>query len=219
MLRYIFVFLLFLSPAYTYNSYWEDDDDDFEYDEVSVSKIPSQVIYSGMTLECNYGCGDSSSNPSFGKIASILTHAIDKALHFCSPLYLDSSYLENPFPFYPWQRKWPHNYAVYDWEKAKGFYLEEYPRVEYSFNTYPQFLELASALRKDVYFYHFGVNEQELKVSRNALSYLLKIKQEDESKWVAFDNRGQLRLYDWESRSFTSKKIGNFIQDLKYQRF
>jgi hypothetical protein len=63
------------------------------------------------------------------------------------------------------------------------------------------------------------VNEQELKVSRNALSYLLKIKQEDESKWVAFDNRGQLRLYDWESRSFTSKKIGNFIQDLKYQRF
>lgn len=218
MLRYFLVFFLILSPAYTHSSYWDEDDDgDFEYDESSISETPSQVMYGGMSLECNYGCGDASSNPSFGKISSILKSAIDKAFSYCSPLYLDWNYIENPFPFYPWQRKWPHKYAVYDWEKTKGFYLQENPRVEYSFDTYPQFLELTSALRKDVYFYHLGVNEQELKVSRAALSRLCQIKQEGKHEWIAFDERGQLRLYDWGRNSFTSKKIGTFIQDLKYQ--
>ncbi len=215
MLRYFFIFFLLISSAYSDRSYWDDvADDDFEDDESPNSSMPSQVTYGGMTIECNYGCGDFSSNSSFSDMSSILRQAIDKAFHSCSPIYLGWGPFSHPFPFYPWERKWPYKYIVYNWEKTKGFYLQDNPRQEYSFTSYPQFLELTFALRKDVRFYSFGVYEQELKFSCATLSRLRQIEEQGEYGNIEFDERGQLDLYDWGKSSSQSKDISIFIKDL-----
>jgi hypothetical protein len=210
MLRYFLVFFMLLSPVYIYSFYWNEGDNDFEDDESPASHRPSQVAYGGMTIECNFGCGDSSSNSSFSGISSILREAIGKVFSTpCSPLYLGWAPLEQfeAFPFHPWEREWPFKYRVYDWEKTKGFYLFENPRLEYSFTSYSQFLELASALRRDVRFYSLGVYEQELKFYRATLLHVQRIEEKGEYGNIAFDEGGKLELYGWGSSTSRSKDI------------
>jgi tetratricopeptide (TPR) repeat protein len=218
VLRSILIFFLLLSPVYSYSWYGDDEDDDFEYDEPS--RLPRPVAYGGMTITCDNGCGDFTSNQRFQEMSVILGETVRKVFSKpCSPLYLGWPPLieSKAFPFHAWIREWPFKYRVYDWERTKGFYLYDAPRKEYQFTSYPQFLELAAALRRDARFYSLGVYEQELKFFRNTLSRVLKIRREGKYGNIAFEEDGQLELYGWGSSTSRSKEIDDFIQRLKWK--
>ncbi len=213
---YCLTFLLLFLPVYSYEGW--DDDDDFEEEEESISLKPSPVIYGGMEIECVYGCGDPTSNSTFRDIAYILQQAVNRTFRVVSPVYLgwESLNQHKAFPFDPWIKEWFYKYEVYDWESAKGFYLQENPRKEYTFTSYPQFLELASALRRDTHFYSLGVYEQELKFYRSTLQRLRKINQEGTYGNIAFTQDGQLELLDWGTSCGNSKSIKKFIEMVKF---
>jgi tetratricopeptide (TPR) repeat protein len=212
--RLVIACLLLCSSIHGYSSYW--DDDDFEDDEGFVSILPNQVTYCGMTIECNRGCGHSTSDQTFSDISSLLRGAISEVFDgFSSPIYLGwGPELNNkPFPFHPWRSKWPLAYEVYDWQKTRGFYLHKPLKREYSFASHSKFLELAFALREDVQFYFFNVYSQQTKFYKSTLFRVEKMKKEGEYRNIQFTEDGQLELYDgWTSQT---KSINDFCQSLK----
>ncbi len=216
-MRYEVVLLIFVLTFPNLGSGGSFDEDDFGSDQFGqYMEKTTQVSYGSITIDCHYGCGDPGFDSAYNRISSILNKTIHSVFRLESPLFLCWAPFEQsrPYPFSPWIRDWT-DYSVYDWRKARGFYLAGNPRKTYSIASYPQFLELAAALRDDVRFYSLDVNVQELNFYRSTLKKLRVIEREGEYGHIAFTEDGQLELYDWGTWTGNTQNIDDLIRQSK----
>lgn len=180
------------------------------------SNQPVEISYGGMAIECPWGCGDLfEGDVHMEEIASTLGTTLGQVFHKKFPLCLDWQSL-------PWSMRYARSAwdwddleedgecEVYNWQETKGLYVSEQPTETFSIETYPQFLDLASALRRDVRFYHLDVYRQELSLYKSVLPRLQQELDQNRFETVAFDENGNLVFDEWAEDT-----IPNFMRSLK----
>ncbi len=214
MLRHLVWLVLFAFPVFA------DWDDDSNYDEEvderpAYHDVPNSISYAGMTIDCHWGCGDFIEDPAMAEISSIFKKTIKKVFKFVSPLDPAESLLDCD-RFFPWEAD-DDDWEVYNWPAANGLFQENCKSEIFSIATYPQFLETASALRRDVRFYHLDVYRKELNLYKSALSKLKKERRRGEYGYAQFDENGELEFFDWGTSTSRTKEISQLIENLSYQ--
>lgn len=205
MMRYLKLILFFVLPVF---ADWENDDDDC----VQYQEIPYQISYGGMTIECYWGCGDVEDGFFMNEIADVMGRTIRSVMRTCRPLdlaYDSDSMMEEG----PWILD-EANCRIFNWPLTQGFYSEDYPEEVVSFATYPQFLQVASLLRRDIRFYYLDMYRQQLNVYKSVLPELKRRQSQGKYECVEFDTNGKLN-FSGEYDSF-NLPINKFIKDLKY---
>jgi len=150
----------------------------------NVYPIPSEVSYGGITLECEYACGDVG-DPNFVKIMSIFYECINEVLQDC--IVIDDSFktrLINPWSPGDEEEIW---YDRWDWKTANGFWprgigwgeLHHNPtKTTVSIISYPNFLDAAQTLREDLDFFYVELPNIAIEKQRGLLEKLNAIDQE-----------------------------------------
>lgn len=180
---------------------------------------PTPITYGGMTIQCYGRCGEPTTDPSAARAIPAFKEATRQISDSLRPLCLGQSLV-----YCVWDWGWDSNsnrsVSVYDWVAAGGFCLEEIPRQMYSIRTHPEFLELASVLRRDLQFYCLDVHYQRLSLYRSTIPLLERIKKEGKYGNVAFYKDGSLQLCPFIPWSLLDDRepttpIWHFISNLK----
>jgi tetratricopeptide (TPR) repeat protein len=211
MVPYFLLFaFLFAAPIFPN---WDDETPE---ESIEFRGTPNLVTYGGLTIQCDLGCGNSEEDPTAAEIVSILKKTIHKVFRNCSPLdpgFGGISALD-VYSCPSWECDDCGECSVYNWPITHGFYLEEEPKEIYSVATYPQFLELTFALKRDVQFYHFDIHRQELNLIRSMLPMLKKERREGTYGNVEIGQMGELQFLDWGSTTSSSMPISELLKDL-----
>lgn len=178
------------------------------------------ITYAGMTIECTRGCG-SGEDPDLQKIEHVFASTVGLVFKNCA--ILDESLDETCIN--PWGEGdlYETEYSVWDWRASNGLWpsvntmgelVKDCPVKHFSIVTYPKFLEVACALREDVYFYYHLAPRLALKTYKSLLTRLQAI---DLSEYESVDiyEGGKFKLYDYGSSTTTSMEIKELVRDTK----
>ncbi|PIS02002.1 MAG: hypothetical protein COT85_07620 [Chlamydiae bacterium CG10_big_fil_rev_8_21_14_0_10_42_34] len=135
---------------------------------------PKELItYAGMTIECTEGCG-TVDDPDMEDIWSILEDTTDEIFRH---VWAFDTTGDAGFPTSPVRCSDSGDYERWDWKATNGVWPSDKDFVSYRevwMNSYPTFLEVAHALREDVFFYYDTVPKKLQKFETSLVSKLEK---------------------------------------------
>ncbi len=204
----MFRYLLFLFLVFSLHAY----EDFYDDDTLSYTSKSYPVSYMGMTIQCHWGCDCFWENPALQRADRLLNKTL-KDVFAGSFLLITDGRSRNGI-FFPWKRDSEPDFKVYDWESTRGLYLRKEPRKTYSSESYPEFLKLASALRRDVRFYFRDVIQQRIDLYRAGILTLKQEQQEKRGWYVDYCIDGELE-YGEPGNPWMGPEIPEFIRRLR----